>query len=873
MPQTCTKCSRINPDEADYCYYDGSALGGHRVNGGPIHSGSQPFPHQFVFPSGRVCRDFDQLALAIQENWQETLELLSQGFLEAFLGGTGRTDLALAARESAHNPDQDRGLDDLLGKLPTTVLRPPQLAVEPTEVNLGQLSGRTNRRFDLHLYNQGTRLLYGSVACETGVWLALGDAPGSPQKVFQFSSESVVPVQVRGQYLQASNKPLEGKLSIESNGGRAVVSIRAEVPAQPFAEGVLAGAKSPRQAAEKAKAHPKEAAPLFQNGAVAAWYKENGWTYPVQGPVATGVGAVQQFFEALGLTPPPRVEISPPSVALYGQPAEPARFTLQVKTQENRPVYAHATSDQPWLWAEQAKLEGRSATIPFVVPQVPDCEGDILKATVTVTANGNQRFFVPVTLEVGSHFRFREADSARDDNSGTASPPSTFEFDAPAEEQGSEVQDVETLPAEQRPRTRRFHVNLRQMRHIVPAAILGLALLLVMIWDLVSPRKAIQPKDISKRSDARLVGFDPNLEVNFMPEKRRFGINLIKEPDPNDPGKVKRLTSEPAGATNNTCVKIGDTEYLFGQRPGTWAFDPEKKRRLELVEVVKGQKWLSVMDFGDIRVTQIVAVLPNERTLKFDVCLVQYLMENRSNHPQDVGVRVMLNVMNGTGASFQASGGNALGLLADFKQDDIPDYIQVSERSDPQDPGTVAQIGLKLPGLKMTEGDPELDRIERVVVCQFDSRDVRWGWDFKPMEQDPSKRNPCVLIYGPVQSLPPGGKRAMAFTYGLGRATSINGGDIGLAVDSLAIRPNQEFTVTANIPDLDPSDILRMHLPEDAGFSLLPGQEEGRIVPKGTSRFSWTVRAGEAGAYRFVVTAGLKRGDLEVKIRKPSGFR
>ena len=149
MPQTCIKCSRINPDEADYCYYDGSALGGHRGNGGPIHSGSQPFPHQFVFPSGRVCRDFDQLALAIHENWQETLELLRQGYLESFLGGIGRTDLALSARESAHNPDQDRGLDDLLGKLPTSVLRPAQLAVEPTEVNLGQLSNRSDRRFDL----------------------------------------------------------------------------------------------------------------------------------------------------------------------------------------------------------------------------------------------------------------------------------------------------------------------------------------------------------------------------------------------------------------------------------------------------------------------------------------------------------------------------------------------------------------------------------------------------------------------------------------------------------------------------------------------------------------------------------------------------
>ena len=41
MPQTCSKCSRVNPDEAGYCYYDGSALDGQSADGGPIHTGSR----------------------------------------------------------------------------------------------------------------------------------------------------------------------------------------------------------------------------------------------------------------------------------------------------------------------------------------------------------------------------------------------------------------------------------------------------------------------------------------------------------------------------------------------------------------------------------------------------------------------------------------------------------------------------------------------------------------------------------------------------------------------------------------------------------------------------------------------------------------
>ena len=44
------------------------------------------------------------------------------------------------------------------------------------EVNLGQLRIGEDRCLELHLFNQGMRLLYGSVACDDSVWLGLGDA-------------------------------------------------------------------------------------------------------------------------------------------------------------------------------------------------------------------------------------------------------------------------------------------------------------------------------------------------------------------------------------------------------------------------------------------------------------------------------------------------------------------------------------------------------------------------------------------------------------------------------------------------------------------------------------------------------------------------
>src|SRR5436190_666817 len=99
MTQVCRQCSRINPAEASYCYNDGALLAGH-TNGGPINAGSSPFPSQFVFPNGMMCRNFDQLAMTCQEHWPAAVDVLKQGFLANFLGGLGRADLAIAANEA-----------------------------------------------------------------------------------------------------------------------------------------------------------------------------------------------------------------------------------------------------------------------------------------------------------------------------------------------------------------------------------------------------------------------------------------------------------------------------------------------------------------------------------------------------------------------------------------------------------------------------------------------------------------------------------------------------------------------------------------------------------------------------------------------------
>ncbi|MCI0455353.1 MAG: hypothetical protein L0Z62_00035, partial [Gemmataceae bacterium] len=398
MANTCAHCSRINPAEAAYCYFDGSALNS-RSHAGPVNVGSMRFPAPFTFPSGRSCSTFDQFALACQEEWAVARDLLRNGTLERFLGSLGRVDLALAAHTAADFPDSDRALDQFLERLPTQAVPPPKLAVEPAEVNLGTLPGPADQQFELLLTNSGGRLLYGAVVADCK-WLTLGPAPGNAQKLFQVARSGAVTVNVRPQHLRAG-PPQEGRLIVESNGGRVEVTVRAALTANRFPEGLLAGATTPRELAEKARTAPKQAAAFFENGSVERWYQSNGWPYPVKGARASGLGAVQQFFEALGLAKPPKVELSEEVLSLRGRPGEALRQTLQVKATEKRPVYASAASDQGWLVVGQVQLTGSVATIPLEVNPVPGEPGTVLQARVRITANGGQTFIVPVSLAVG----------------------------------------------------------------------------------------------------------------------------------------------------------------------------------------------------------------------------------------------------------------------------------------------------------------------------------------------------------------------------------------------------------------------------------------------------------------------------------------
>jgi hypothetical protein len=888
MLRTCPRCSRVNPAEALFCYEDGSPLAHDGIPGRGPGAAAKSFPFPFVFPSGRSCRTFDELALALLDDMAATFELLQNSVLTNFFAGLGRADLSAVARSAARSPDLSQALDRLVEHLPTQILAPPKLHLAPAQVNLGALSVGQERTWELHLVNQGMRLLRGSVRCDC-FWLSVGEGAGASRKLFECFQEMRLPVHVRTRQLRAQSQPLEGRLVIETNGGNATVLVGLELPIQPFPPGVLAGATTPREVAQKAKAAPAAAAPLFEQGEVARWYESNGWTYPVQGPSAAGLGAVQQFFEALGLTSPPRVEINTQTLSLKGRPGDQLSESLRLWTQEKRPIYAHAVSPSPWLRVGAVKLEGRFAGIEMLAV-VPDRPGETLHTTLTVIANGNQRFPVSVALEVGGR---------RSAVVGALAAPEAPEVlevlpARPSRRERTRRQEpvLDVLPADEEPRPRRRRMGARVLLHALPAVFLALGIMTALVHDLVTRALhggpdtsaatliAIQFHDkdevveLGSGGGVKAVDGGGNTRLATWEGSMRFG--LVTRGSGGGGlwplgGGSKRLTFDEQGRTNNTCIRLDGRELLFGERPfrlsngqtiDNW---PGRWQERSQPTAGEGRQSVWVYDNEQVFITQTVELVAGEQSGVQDTCLVRYRIENRDGRPHNVGLRFLLDTYIGSndGVPFLIPGARRLcDTMLDLRTaEEIPAYLQALEKEDLADPGTVVQVrlkvggGLEAPG-RVTLGawpDPQLR--SRDPRCKQEK--TLWEVPVLPIKTL-RPGDSAVTMYWLEQVLPPGGKRDVGFACGLG---SVSGGEskgqLGLTLGG-SFTPGGELDLTAYVPNPTAGQTVTLTLPE--GLTLLGSKPEQPVPPlpaNAATRFSpvtWRVQPGQEGEYNLSVS-------------------
>jgi hypothetical protein len=423
------------------------------------------------------------------------------------------------------------------------------------------------------------------------------------------------------------------------------------------------------------------------------------------------LGAVQQFFEALGLTTPPRVEISTQRVQLYGSPGASVETTIHLQAVEKRPVFAHATTSTPWLQIGKIHLGGQKAKIPVRIPSVPATPGQVLPAKIQVTANGNQRFVVELSLQVegpqSSWGPYPPAGRAFDMSEVMAAAPVLAAHTAAPLEVLSgarEIPPVRTAPVidpahvanhvpllqaveiVQQPAVAEAIQPARQPRPFTPtpspaamptavepiaapvlknlgAAVLllglvALALLVTLVHDLfVRPEVyGAGGEDVDPNPYIAVQfhdGLKPGDVKNAMPDpSMRFGILMTREHDPKDPKKFKRLTFDDWGRTNNTCLRIDGNDYLFSYAPCAWV-----DRTAKLGKDASGRQreglrstlvvFLPGKKAPALQVAQTVEIVPGEQSHKLDTCLISYKLENKDDQPRSVGIRFLLDTFIG----------------------------------------------------------------------------------------------------------------------------------------------------------------------------------------------------------------------------------
>jgi hypothetical protein len=396
---TCPRCQRANPDEGAFCYFDGAEL--RAVRGLTTTGRDTPLPHEFVFPSGRRCRSYDELVRGCQDEWDVARDLLRQGVFRTFLAGAGRVDLAHAAQHAKGQSDPDLALEAFLKSLPAATGEAPRLDLSPRRINLGTLHVGETGQVRLTVTNQGKGLLHGTLSVAEGNgWLRVGNERGNGECQIKAAHEQQISLRVDTTGLAAPQK-YAARLTVITNGGIVEVPVRLELAVRPFTQAPFQGVASPREMAERMRTQPKLAVPLLESGEVARWFAVNGWGYPVTGPGARGVAAVQQFFEGMGLSKPPVVQLADPELYVGCNPGEVARGQVVLRTDARKWVYAHAESDVPWLRLTTPIASGpQQAVLAFEADSRQLAPAEVHEATLRITANAGQALSARVRIGV-----------------------------------------------------------------------------------------------------------------------------------------------------------------------------------------------------------------------------------------------------------------------------------------------------------------------------------------------------------------------------------------------------------------------------------------------------------------------------------------
>jgi len=384
--QRCPRCQRANPADASFCHNDGVPLDTLHLNG------PDAFRREWRFPSGRAARTLDQFAQGCLAEWVEARNALVRREFTTFFQENGRPDLARLVPPA--EPDAEVALQTLLERLPTTVKAKPALDVVPRRLHLQDVGRGDERKAILTIVNRGAGLLHGELAVADGLnWLRTN--------TLKVKARTEQPIEItidsralpgRGSYF--------ARLQVRTNGGTVEVPVQVDVSVRgvPFQGFHVA---DPQDLAKVMLAHPKAAARWFAEGYVRKLFDQEGWDYPVPGPTAPSLGAVQQFFEAMKLSHVPRVSLDAAGFDVTCEYPEVVTRAITLRTTSKKWVYAFAESGALWLKPrERAVAGGRQVDVVFDVDSEMMEPGRVHEGALQLTTNGGAEHTVLIRVDV-----------------------------------------------------------------------------------------------------------------------------------------------------------------------------------------------------------------------------------------------------------------------------------------------------------------------------------------------------------------------------------------------------------------------------------------------------------------------------------------
>jgi hypothetical protein len=442
------------------------------------------------------------------------------------------------------------------------------------------------------------------------------------------------------------------------------------------------------------------------------------------------------------------------------------------------------------------------------------------------------------------------------------SPFSITEAPAPAVQAPAEPVSAVTIAK----RTGGKPVLVRMGMHLIPVAILGLCLFVLIVRDVFfAPAKSSAggKGEDTGEIDPRpyvMVKFDEGRLDKDYTDSMNFAVHKIS-PDDKSAASVK-LNYYVNGAGNSIVAMIDNKEAIFGAVPGSgkWAKGFETGgEHVRRDQGPGGKKRTFDFTSSGIFITQTVTVEPGDPVPGADgeyrrllnMCLVRYKIQNKDRGDHKVGLRVLMDTCIGDndGVPFTLPGVKELvSTSKDFRGAEVPDFIQVLEKPNLEKPGIVLQMNLRI--------SKEFEPPSRFLLTRYpgkeDKQFTKWDVPIKDFEDDSS-----VVMYWEPRTLKKGETREVGFTYGVGNITGNN--KLAVTVGG-SMQVGGELTVVALVADqaakkatLNLKDGLELIDPRTKTQDVPPTRpdETGQVRP---SPVTWRVRASSAGRQDINVT-------------------